>query len=149
MNLCLIDLAELTGGQLQLASMPPLDGVLARIGRIVLSTASIEQGDVFWQLTYQPGNIETAFFRGALGVVFTGRRIEPWPGRFCLQVDDPIAALRLFINSVASVEEQFSRCGPDLKVLQLCAASPLDIPPPTCDRSADGERIRRCRRQAA
>jgi hypothetical protein len=32
MHLCLIDLANLTGGQLQLAAMPPLDGVLARFG---------------------------------------------------------------------------------------------------------------------
>jgi|SRR5262245_747782 len=149
MNLCLIDLAELTGGQLHLASMPPLDGVLARIGRIVLSPSSINAGDIFWQLTYQPGNIETAFFRGALGVVSSGRRIEPWPGRFCLQVDDPIAALQHLINGLESIEEQFSRGLSELKDLQLCAAQPTDIPPPTCGRSADGERIRRCRRQAA
>jgi hypothetical protein len=149
MHLCLIDLAELTGGQMQLAAMPPLDGVLARISRIVLSPASIDAGDIFWQLTYQPGDIETAFFRGALGVVFSGRRIEPWPGRFCLQVDDPIAALRLLINGLGSIEEQFSRGLSELKDLQLCAARPSDIPPPTCDRSANGERFRRCRRQAA
>lgn len=149
MNLCLIDLAELTGGQLQFASMPPLDGVLARLARIVLSPASINAGDILWQLTYQPGNIETAFFRGALGVVFSGRRIEPWPGRFCLQVDDPIAALQRFINGLESIEQQFSRGLSELKDLQLCAARPSVIPPPTCGRPADGERFRRCRRQAA
>src|SRR5437773_912345 len=149
MNLCLIDLAELTGGRLQLAAMPPLDGVLAPVGRIVLSPDAVDQGNVFWQLTYRPGDIETAFFRGALGVVFSGRPIEPWPGRFCLHVDEPLTALRLLIARLESFEEEFLGNTPDLKVLQLCAGQRVDIPPPTCGRSADRERPRRCRRQAA
>ncbi len=149
MHLCLIDLANLTGGRLQLAAMPPLDGVLARFGRIVLSPDQIAEGDVFWQVTARPGDIETAFFRGAFGVVVSGRSIEPWPGRFCLHVNDPITALGLLINGLQSIEEQFSRERSDLKDLQLCAARPIDISPPTCGRSADGERFRRCRRQAA
>src|SRR5437763_13685831 len=91
MHLCLIDLAELTGGRLQLAAMPPLEGVLAQLGRIVLSPGEIGPGDVLWQLTSRPGGIETAFLHGASGVVASGRPAEPWPGRFCLQVDAPLA----------------------------------------------------------
>src|SRR5207237_5636717 len=67
MNLCLMDLAELTGGRLQLAAMPPFDGVLARVERIVLSVDRIDQHDVFWQLAYRPGDVESAFLRGAFG----------------------------------------------------------------------------------
>jgi hypothetical protein len=149
MNLCLCDLAELSGGQLHLATMPPLEGVLARVRRIVLSPDSIDQGDVFWQLTHQPGDIETAFLRGASGVVASQAPSEPWPGRFCLHVDDSIAALRLFLERLEPFKKQFSRGLSELKDLQLCAARPSDIPPPTCGRLADGERFRRCRRQAA
>jgi hypothetical protein len=149
MNLCLIDLAELTHGRLQLAAMPPLDGVLARVGRMVLSLDRIVEGDVFWHLVYQPGDLETAFLRGASGVVHSGRPNEPWPGRFCLQVDDPIAALRLLVERLDDFEEQFSSDPSDLKVLQLCATEPSCIPLPTCGRSAEGQWPRRCRRQAA
>jgi hypothetical protein len=149
MNLCLIDLAELTGGRLQLAAMPPLDGVLARVGRIVLSPGAVDHGVIYWQLIASPGDIETAFLRGALGVVASGRLPQPWPGRFCLQVDDPLAALRLLVGHLDAVEELFSKSSPELKVLQLCGSDPSCIPPPTCGRSADRERPRRCRRQAA
>jgi len=149
MKLCLIDLAELTGGQLHLAAMPPLAGPLARVGRIVLSPATIAAGDVFWQLAAHPGDSETAFFRGAAGVVVARRPIEPWPGCFCLQVEDSFAALRRLINGLECFEQQFSRDPSELKVLQLCAAARSDIPPPTCGRSADERRLSRCRRQAA
>ena len=149
MHPCLIDLANLTGGQLHLAAMPPLDGVLARFGRILLSPDRIAENDVFWQLIYRPGDIETAFFRGAFGVVFSGRSIEPWPGRFCLQVDDSIAALRRFLEQIEPQEELFSRNTAELKDLQLSAANPSCISPPTCGRSAEFERLHRCRRQAA
>src|SRR5438552_13903810 len=149
MNLCLIDLAELTGGRLHLATMPPIDGVLARLGRIVLSLDAVDQSDVFWPLARRPGDIEMAFLQGASGVVSSSRRIEPWPGRFCLQVIDPLAALRLLIDRLDGLEEQFSRGTSDLKVLQLCAAGPSCIPLPTCDRSANAERPGRCRRPAA
>ena len=149
MNLCLMDLAELTGGRLQLAAMPPFDGVLARVERIVLSVDRIDQNDVFWQLAYRPGDVESAFLRGAFGVVTSARPVEPWPGRFCLHVADSLAALRLLLERLDAFEEQFSRSSSELKVLQLCAAQPFCIPPPTCDRSRQRERPRRCRRQAA
>lgn len=149
MNLCLIDLAKLTGGRLRLAAMPPLDGVLSRFGRIVLSPDRIAESDVFWQLTYRPGDIESSFLRGALGVVASGRPVEPWPGRFCLHVDDPIAALRRFIECRRSFEELFSQSGPELKDLQLSAAIASCISLPTCGRSVEFERLTRCRRQAA
>src|SRR6476661_7513949 len=106
MTLCLIDLADITGGRLRLAAMPPLDGVLARVGRIVLSPDLIEHGDVLWQLTCLPGETETAFLRGAFGVVASGRPAEPWPGCFSLQVDDPLADLRMLVERLDGFEEQ-------------------------------------------
>ena len=118
MNICLIDLAELSGGKLQLAIMPPLDGVLARVRRIVLSPDVVGPGDVYWRLAGQPGDTEAAFLRGALAIVTAGRPIEPWPGRFSLQVDDPVAALRRLIEQLGAFEKQSSRNGPELKVLQ-------------------------------
>ena len=149
MNLCILDLAELTGGRLQLASMPPLEGVLARIERIVLSHQAAGPGDVYWRLAALPGDIEMAFLRGALGIVMTGRAIEPWPGRFSLQIDDSVAALRGLLTGLAASEEQFSLHPPDLKVLQLSGAGSSCIPLPTCGRSASGLTPSRCRRQAA
>jgi hypothetical protein len=149
MHLCLIDLVELTGGKLQLAAMPPLEGTLAPIRRIVLSPDLIRPGDVYWRLAGQPGDMEAAFLGGALGVVIPGRPIEPWPGRFSLQVDDPVAALRCLVEHLAAFEEQSSRNSPELKVLQLCAATRVDIPPSACGRSAEGQKPSRCRRQAA
>lgn len=149
MNLCILDLTDLTGGRLQLALMPPLEGVLARIQRIVLSPLAAGTGDVYWRLAPEPGDIETAFLRGALGIVTAGRAIEPWPGRFSLQIDDSLAALRRLLAGLAASEEQFSLQPPDLKVLQLSAPGPSCISPPTCGRSALGLTPSRCRRQAA
>jgi len=154
MNLCPFDLAQLTGGELRLAAMPPRDGELTPIQRVVLSAEAAGPGTVFWCMDRQSGDVELAFLRGALGVVAAGASIEPWPGRFSLQIDDPVAALRDLIAGLLARDEQFFDEGPELKVLQLCAARVADISPPTCGRVANGQaamghRDRRCRRQAA
>jgi hypothetical protein len=149
MILCLQDLVELTGGELRLAAMPPRDGELTQLRRIVLSAEAARTGDLFWCLARRAGEIELAYLQGAMGVVAAGPPVEPWPGRFCLEIDDPIAGLSRLIESLLADREQSFDSGPELKVLQLCAVVGVDISPPTCGRSAKGDLPGRCRRQAA
>jgi hypothetical protein len=146
---CAQDLVEITGGELRLAAMPPRDGELAQVRRIVLSAEAVLAGDVLWCLDRQAGDIELAFLRGALGVVTTGAVVEPWPGRFSLRIDDAIAGLGRVIESLFSRGEESLESGAELKVLQLCAAGGVDNSPPTCGRSAKGDLPTRCRRLAA
>jgi hypothetical protein len=155
MNLCLLDLVQLTGGQLRLAAMPPRDGELAALGKIVLDAAVIQPGDVFWCLACPACDVEMAFLRGAMGIVISQRSVEPWPGRFCVLVEDAVAALARVIEGMRDQEsEEFGVEGPELKVLQLSGESRVDIYPPTCGRvtkgqTAKGQLDRRCRRRAA
>jgi len=149
MNLCPFDLAQLTGGELCLAAMPPRDGELTPIQRIVLSAEAAGPGTVFWCLDRQSYDVELAFLRGVLGVVVAGSPIEPWPGRFSLQVDDSVAALRELIDGLLARGEQSFEEPSELKVLQLCAVGVADISPPTCGQAGKGHAGRRCRRQAA
>lgn len=96
-SLSIGELARITGGRLRLASLPPLGGLLEPIGRIVTRMSDVAEGDVFWVSTTANGRqeefIEAAYARGALGVVLAGRRIEPWAGRFVLEVKDSVRAL--------------------------------------------------------
>jgi len=164
MRLCLQDLVHLTSGKLRFAAMPPRDGELAGIGRIVLSAELANPGDVFWQIVAERGNVELAFLRGALGVVTAGPLSEPWPGCFLLQVEDPLAGLaavgQLFLTAMnpAPHRSESAELTPgekscpdssELKVLQLCGLRGADISPPTCERLAVSQFHRRCRRQAA
>jgi len=164
MQLCLRDLAALTGGELRLAAMPPRDGEFSIVRQLVLSAELSGEGDVYWCLGRRDCAVELAFLRGALGVVVADRRIEPWPGRFCLLVDDPIAALERLVESVTQREsrvdcwsaaailpanEESGRELPELKGLQLCAGWGVDIYSPTCGQSANEHMVRRCRRRAA
>src|SRR5436190_3052206 len=100
MELCLVDVAEITGGQLWLAEMPPCAGELATIGRIVFSPQAVGANDVFWSLANRGGDVEQAFLHGALGVVIAAEHVEPWPGRFSLHVDDAFAALERLMTAV-------------------------------------------------
>jgi hypothetical protein len=153
MQLHLKDLVEFTGGQVRLASMPPLAGELTPIDRILLKASSIEPGDVFWCLGASRCDIELAFFRGAIGVVSTNRAAHPWPGRFVLVVNDSVSALESLVEGLShqlilADGQEFAPEAPELKVLQLCAAQRADISPPTCDRSVRSRQAN-CRRQAA
>jgi hypothetical protein len=139
MQLHLKDLVEFTGGQVRLASMPPLAGELTPIDRILLKASSIEPGDVFWCLGASRCDIELAFFRGAIGVVSTNRAAHPWPGRFVEGLSHQL---------ILADGQEFAPEAPELKVLQLCAAQRADISPPTCDRSVRSRQAN-CRRQAA
>jgi hypothetical protein len=152
MHLCLQDLAELTGGEVKFASMPPLAGDLTPIDRILLTLTAIEPSDLFWCLAANRCDVELAFFRGAVGVVCAHRAANPWPGRFVLLVDDPFSALQSLVEALARqlslpAEQEFLLDSPELKVLQLCAAPRADNSPPTCERSLRSRQVK-CRRQA-
>ena len=163
-HFCLFDLAQITGGKLRLAAMPPVGGDLTPVQRIVIDPAAIEPGDVLWCLANRPCDAELAFLRGALGVVTAGRHIEPWPGCFSLRVAEPVHALERLVAqfirhqmAVANAKkdensdaaEEFVGNSPELKVLQLCDSPSGDIYPLTCGQSAKGHLARRCRRRAA
>jgi UDP-N-acetylmuramyl pentapeptide synthase len=96
-DLLLRDLVMATGGRLSLAAMPPRDGELLMLRRSTPDAAEVRPGDLFWAL---PGktddgmrHVEEAFSRGAAGAVISGRAVEPWPGKFTLNVDDVRKAL--------------------------------------------------------
>ena len=154
MKLCLQDLIELTRGELKLAAMPPLEGELTPIERIMLRPDSIESGDLSWCLAAERCDIELAFLRGAVGVVCSNWTVEPWPGRFVLVVDDTIAALEQTVEGISEqlafqATEEFSHHPAELKDLQLCATRATDIPSPTCGRLVRGRWAKPCQRHAA
>lgn len=94
---------EITGGRLQLGAMPPLGGELEPLGRVVVDCQQVRPGDVYWSLDRGAGDDafpEEAFARSALGVVTAGRRVEPWAGKFAIQVEDSRAALRQLVRAV-------------------------------------------------
>ncbi|HEX3998007.1 MAG TPA: UDP-N-acetylmuramoyl-tripeptide--D-alanyl-D-alanine ligase [Pirellulales bacterium] len=92
MQLTLADLHELLGGKLRLGAMPPRDGETTLVGPVVVDSREVESDEVFWGLVGSRFNgahfAEEAFVRGAAGVVVSGRRVEPWAGRWALEVDD-------------------------------------------------------------
>lgn len=96
-DLCIRDLVQIVGGRLRLGSPPPLGGPLEPIGRIVADSRQVVENDVFWGLVgpNHDGSrfAEDAFLRGALGAVVSGRRLEPWAGKFSLEVQDTHHAL--------------------------------------------------------
>jgi UDP-N-acetylmuramoyl-tripeptide--D-alanyl-D-alanine ligase len=97
MQLTIGELHELLGGTLRMGAMPPCDGDAALVGRVAIDSRTIEAGDVFWGFRgprFDGANFaEEAFVRGASGVVVSGRRVEPWAGRWSLEVNDSFEAL--------------------------------------------------------
>ena len=97
MQLTIGELHELLGGTLRMGAMPPCDGDATLVGRVAIDSRTIEPGDVFWGLRgpqFDGANFaEEAFVRGASGVVVSGRRVEPWAGRWSLEVNDSFEAL--------------------------------------------------------
>jgi UDP-N-acetylmuramoyl-tripeptide--D-alanyl-D-alanine ligase len=92
MGYCIEQLAEIVGGRLRLADMPPLGGLWEPTGRVVVGLSAVREGDVLLALpdciASNPCCADLAFSRGALGVIAAGRSIEPWAGKFSIQVDD-------------------------------------------------------------
>jgi hypothetical protein len=103
-NLCIAELSEIIEGSVSLGAMPPLAGLFEPIGRVVVDVREIQNRDVLWtfesrskQAYYQ---VEDAYARGAMGVVVGGRRMEPWAGKFCVNVSDPIGALHRLMRCI-------------------------------------------------
>ncbi len=91
------ELAEIVGGRLRLGEMPPLGGAWEPTGRVVVDVASIGEGDVLLAspacMAANGCCVDEAFSRGALGVIAAGKVVEPWAGKFSIQVDDTQWAL--------------------------------------------------------
>jgi hypothetical protein len=98
LNLCIDELQRVVGGEVRLGLMPPLAGTLEPLRRVVVDSSRARPGDVYWALVapdYDGAHTaEEAFTRGALGVVVSSRNVEPWAGKFVLQVSDANQALR-------------------------------------------------------
>lgn len=98
------ELAEITGGLLQLAQMPPLGGPYEPISQIQTDLQHVQPGDVFWTGASGPlgdeMHAEQALMRGALGVVVSDRFIEPWAGRFSLHLDDPLDSAEQLVRTL-------------------------------------------------
>jgi len=96
-EIALCELVHEIGGRLSLGSMPPLAGEASPVGRIVTDSRQVECGDVFWGLVGPNHDgtdyVDEAFSRGASGVVVQSRAVEPWAGRWSLQVEDTQHAL--------------------------------------------------------
>ena len=109
MELTIQSLADLVDGRLRLAVMPPLGGVDEPIGKLVANPDLVTPGDVLVvsdDLRSQHPLCETeAYDRGALGVVSSGKSIEPWPGRFSVQVNDAPWALWQLASTARSEYE--------------------------------------------
>ena len=149
MNLCLQDMADLTGGELTLGLMPPLAGAWEAVGRIIFAAQEVQPSDVLWCLNDDGCDCQVAFSRGAAGVV-SQQRLTPWPGRFCLQVEDGALALSQVAEALAgalAAKESFDNPS-ELKDLQLPAKKAVVIFPPTCERLVASQVLPRCRRAA-
>ena len=94
------ELATIVGGRLRLGKLPPLGGEYQPVGRVATNGRQVRTGEIYWGINeagFQGADFaEMAFSLGASGVVVSGRRVEPWAGRFSIQVDDADAALRTF-----------------------------------------------------
>jgi UDP-N-acetylmuramyl pentapeptide synthase len=100
-DLALGALADVVGGTLRLAAMPPRDGDMAAIERIVTDVRHVRRGDVYWAIPGKPcangfdpasDCAYEALMRGAAGVV-ASHRVEPLAGRWSIEVADPVVAL--------------------------------------------------------
>jgi len=161
MLLCLADLADLVHGRLHLGPLPPVAGEWTAIGRIALDSRLVVPGDLFWRLpglTWQSaGSTQHALLRGAAGVAAPAADIAAWPGAFCLELEDPVAALARLVDwldesrpeerAAESAESAERKCL-ELKDLQLCRYQGLDITPPTCGRPSGERWCSRVRRAA-
>ena len=147
--MCSSDL--LVNGTLRFGPMPPLDGQWSALGRIVLVSRLVEPGDVFWRVPGLPGQTacspQHALFRGASGVVAPKACVQPWPGRFCLEVESPLAALAALVDWLEEAASESNLA--ELKDLQLCRYRALDKTPPTCGRPGREHDRSPCRGRAA
>jgi UDP-N-acetylmuramyl pentapeptide synthase len=167
-SFCLDDLRTITGGRLVFGPMPPREGECMPLGRIAIDSRLVRRGDVFWQLpgagNPTPCDAQHALLRGAAGVVVEQQPSSPWPGAFCLVVEDSVAQLARLLDvldrQAALAEQQaasddfhvareFLAKSPELKLLQLCGSQGPDITRPRCSQSAAFPTNERCHGRAA
>ncbi|MEX2188967.1 MAG: hypothetical protein WD875_19320 [Pirellulales bacterium] len=105
-DLALGDLVDIVGGTLRLSAMPPRDGDMTPIERIVTDPCHVQRGDVYWAMPSDMNSVCSteqctgkhvdaaceALMRGASGVV-SNHRVEPFAGRWAIEVADPLVAL--------------------------------------------------------
>lgn len=88
LEITIAELAALVGGELQLASMPPLGGTHEPAGRIVSRLSEVQAGDVYAAADDVDYAVEEAYARGACGVIVERSPLAPWAGRFAVLVSD-------------------------------------------------------------
>jgi hypothetical protein len=102
LKICIAQLAELVDGRLRLASMPPLGGGYEPTGQIVIDSNMVTPGDLYWALDgvghYGSTYTQQAFANGAQGVVVASHDIEPWAGKFCIEVENSNASFCYFVR---------------------------------------------------
>lgn len=89
-------MTEAVSGRLALGTPPGIEGSDLSVRRIVARLADLTPGDVYWSLpTREPHPLaaEQALLRGAAGVIVGQRHVEPWAGRFAVEVEDPAWSL--------------------------------------------------------
>ena len=114
-------LANALHGTVRLGQLPPFDGLATTAKRVVFSPCAAQPGTLFWDLpTFPSASMcfpEEAFLRGATGVI-SPRRIEPWAGRYAIQVTDlaraekvacQLARYQLFHSAASASALQASR----------------------------------------
>lgn len=103
-NLCIAELSEILEGSVSLGAMPPLAGLFEPIGRVVIDVREVRNRDVLWTFESRSKRAyyqaEDAYARGAMGVVVVGRKIEPWAGKFSVNVADSIGAFHRLMRCV-------------------------------------------------
>jgi hypothetical protein len=110
LKICIAQLAELVDGRLRLSSMPPLGGGFEPTGRIVIDSNMVTPGDLYWALDgaghYGSTYTQQAFANGAQGVVVASRGIEPWAGKFCIEVADSNRSFCYFVRCLVGTFEK-------------------------------------------
>jgi len=110
LKICIAQLAELIEGRLRLATMPPLGGGFEPAGRIVIDSNQVMPGDIYWALDGRghQGHLYTqqAFANGAQGCIVSGHGIEPWAGKFCIDVVDSNRAFSDFVRCLGNALER-------------------------------------------
>ena len=95
-DLSLTKLHQIVGGRLRIATLAPRHGEAAMVRKIVTDSRQVQPGNVFWGLSGSrldgAAFAEEAYARGASGAV-VGKYVQPWPGCWSLQVEEPLAAL--------------------------------------------------------
>lgn len=124
LELSIGQLEEMTGGRLQLASLPPRGGRWEPINDIAVHSAEAGPGTVVWDLadaTPRPGRTAPlhAMLQSALGVVTHDRHVIPWAGAFALHLPDPLTSLCHFIRQ--SCQQYFGH------TIGLTAAADTDM----------------------